>query len=79
MEETKLYSIHMRFLWRHYPFYLEKFHSVTKTGKGIQFVTRSNSHEEGGSAQQTVSVVRLPNSQGECRTILASDRKYNIL
>lgn len=79
MEETKLYSIHMRFLWRHYPFYLEKSHSVTKTGKGIRFVIRSNSHEEGGSAQKTVSVVRLPNSQRECRTILASDRKYNIL
>lgn len=47
--------------------------------KGEKGMIRSNSPEEGGSAQQTVSVVRLPNSQGECRTILAPDRKYNIL
>lgn len=58
---------------------LRKIPTLKKRKGKKKGMIRSNSHEAGGSAQQTVSVVRLANSQGECRAILASDRKYNIL
>ena len=54
-------------------------HFLPQKGEGEKSVIRSKAHEEDGLAQQTVSVVRLPNSQVECRPILALDRKYNIL